>query len=119
MPATTVLFHHPANISAAYLFGNGQTLVTHGNTTNVLQDKWTIEHIGLLERGARAGQWSRIINTLESSLNGDPTWHFDHAQSAAVNKMLASTQTPAYWKKQLEQQDILLANGGDEKVVRN
>lgn len=101
-------FHHPANISAAYLFGNGQTLVTHGNTTNVLQDKWTIEHIGLLERGARAGQWSRIINTLESSLNGDPTWHFDHTQSAAVNKMLATTQTPAYWKKQLEQQDILL-----------
>jgi hypothetical protein len=91
-------FHHPANISAAYLFGDGQTLVTHGNTTNVLQDKWTIEHIGLLERGARAGQWSRIINTLESSLNGDPTWHFDHAQSAAVNKMLAAAQTPAYWK---------------------
>jgi hypothetical protein len=99
-------FHHPANISAAYLFGDGQTLVTHGNTTNVLQDKWTIEHIGLLERGARAGQWSRIINTLESSLNGDPTWHFDHAQSAAVNKMLAAAQTPAYWKKQLAQQDI-------------
>ena len=101
-------FHHPNNISAAYLFGDGQTLVTHGNTTNVLQDKWTIEHIGLLERGARAGQWSRIINTLESSLNGDPTYRFDHAQSASINKMLASTQTAAYWKKQAAQNDIVL-----------
>lgn len=101
-------FHHPENISAAYLFGKGQTLVTHGNTTNVLQDKWTIEHIGLLERGARAGQWSRINNTLESSLNGDPTWHFSHVQSAAVNKMLAAQQPAAYWTRQLQQQDVVL-----------
>lgn len=101
-------FHHPENISAGYLFGNGQTLVTHGNTTNVLQDKWTIEHIGLLERGARAGQWSRINNTLESSLNGDPTWHFTHAQSAAVNKMLAAEQPAAYWTRQLLQPDVVL-----------
>ncbi|QEC42807.1 HEAT repeat domain-containing protein [Pseudobacter ginsenosidimutans] len=100
-------FHHPDNISAAYLFGDGQTLVTHGNTTNVLQDKWTIEHIGLLGRGARAGQWSRIINTLESSLNGDPTYHFDHAQSASINKMLSATQSKEYWKKQLAQKDIV------------
>lgn len=100
-------FHHPDNISAGYLFGNGQTLVTHGNTTNVLQDKWTIEHIGLLERGARAGQWSRMNNTLESSLNGDPTYHYDHAQSAATNKMLAARQPLAYWQKQLAQQDII------------
>lgn len=101
-------FHHPNNISAAYLFGNGQTLVTHGNTTNVLQDKWTIEHLGLLERGARVGQWSRINNTLESSLNGDPTYHFDHTQSASVNKMLATNQPAAYWKKLLSQPDMVL-----------
>lgn len=101
-------FHHPGNISAAYLFGNGQTLVTHGNTTNVLQDKWTIEHIGMLERGARAGQWSRINNTLESSLNGDPTYHFDHPQSAAINKMLTASQPAAYWKKLLAQPDMVL-----------
>lgn len=101
-------FHHPGNISAGYLFGKGQTLVTHGNTTNVLQDKWTIEHIGLLERGARAGQWSRINNTLESSLNGDPTFHFSHAQSAALNKMLAAQQPAAYWTRQLQQPDVVL-----------
>jgi hypothetical protein len=99
-------FHHPNNISAGYLFGNGQTLVTHGNTVNVLQDKWTIAHIGLLERGARVGHWSRINNTLESSLNGDPTFHFDHPQWEMINKMLVASKPVAYWKKQLSHTDL-------------
>jgi len=66
---------------------------------NVLQDKWTIAHIGLLERGARVGHWSRINNTLESSLNGDPTFHFDHPQWEMINKMLVASKPVAYWKK--------------------
>jgi len=99
-------FHHPNNISAGYLFGNGQTLVTHGNTVNVLQDKWTIAHIGLLGRGARVGHWSRINNTLESSLNGDPTFHFDHPQWEMINKMLAANKPAAYWKNQLTHPDL-------------
>ncbi|WEK33660.1 MAG: HEAT repeat domain-containing protein [Candidatus Pseudobacter hemicellulosilyticus] len=101
-------FHHPENISAAYLFGKGQTLVTHGNTTNVLQDKWTIEHLGLLYRGARAGQWSRLNNTLESSLNGDPTWRFQAAGSGTLNKLLAGPGTVADWEKQLLQNDPVM-----------
>ena len=41
-------FHENDYIAGQYIFNDGQTLVAQGNTRNVLQDRWTIEMIGLL-----------------------------------------------------------------------
>lgn len=63
-------------LAAYYLFNRGNTIVAQGNTRNVLQDRWTIEFIGLLSHGVRVGQYNRLIATLEGHLMGDPTVHF-------------------------------------------
>ncbi len=74
MRATTVLFHENDYIAGQYIFNDGQTLVAQGNTRNVLQDRWTIEMIGLLSHGVRAGQYNKLIASLEGHLFGDPTF---------------------------------------------
>lgn len=63
-------------LAAYYLFNRGNTVVAQGNTRNVLQDRWTIELIGLLSHGVRVGQYNRLIATLEGHLMGDPTARF-------------------------------------------
>lgn len=69
-------FHEDDCIASEYIFNPGATLVTQGNTRNVLQDRWTIEMIGLLSHGVRAGQYNRLVATLEGHMIGDPTMHF-------------------------------------------
>lgn len=69
-------FHEAGNIAGYYIFNDGNTVVTQGNSRNVLQDRWTIEMIGLLSQGVRVGQWNRLIATLEGHIIGDPTFHF-------------------------------------------
>lgn len=66
-------------------FNDGKTIVAQGNSRNVLQDRWTIEMIGLLSQGIRVGQWNRLIATLEGHIIGDPTFRF----SVAVPHTLA------------------------------
>jgi len=67
-------FHQTGYVAGYHIFTDGKTVVTQGNTVNVLQDKWSMELIGMLAEGARIGFWQREIQTLESHLVGDPTY---------------------------------------------
>lgn len=67
-------FHQPGYVAGYHIFTDGKTVVTQGNTVNVLQDKWSMELIGMLAEGVRIGFWQREIQTLESHLVGDPTY---------------------------------------------
>ncbi len=67
-------FHKPGYVAGYHIFADGGTVVTQGNTVNVLQDKWSMELIGMLAEGARIGFWQKEIQTLESHLIGDPTY---------------------------------------------
>lgn len=78
-------FHLPGYVAGYYIFNDGKTIVAQGNSRNVLQDRWTIEMIGLLSQGIRVGQWNRLIATLEGHIIGDPTFRF----SVAVPHTLA------------------------------
>lgn len=91
-------FHQDSSIANGYIFGKGKTLVAHGNTVNVLQDKWTFELMGLLQEGVRIGNWAALNNTLESHLIGDPTFRFN--SKATVNEdLIAKNNDLAFWKK--------------------
>lgn len=101
-------FHHPANIAGAYLFNAGSTLVAQGNTTNVLQDKWAIEQIGLLKYGVRVGLWACQSNTLESHLLGDPTWHYTSSSVDLNQQIVLNKNKVNYWKNQFTKNDPVL-----------
>ena len=101
-------FHQPENISAAYIFRPGNTLAVHGNSVNVLQDKWTIEQIGLLNHGVRIGTWAAMINTLESHVSGDPTWRFASIYSDLNSTIKVNKNNPAYWESILTKDDPAL-----------
>ncbi|MDQ6481843.1 HEAT repeat domain-containing protein [Dyadobacter sp. LHD-138] len=89
-------FHQAGNVAGAYLFSKGNTLAVNGNSVSVLQDKWLLEHAGLLDSGVRIGNWNKLINTLESHLIGDPTYHFASGESRVdVNKLLIPGRTSA------------------------
>ena len=76
-------------VAGYHLFGDGETIVTQGNTVNVLQDKWSIELIGMLAQGARIGFWHNEVLTLECHLNGDPTYFFSAPKAKQFNRDLA------------------------------
>lgn len=67
-------FHQKGYVAGYHVFADGNTVVAQGNTVNVLQDKWSMELIGMLAEGARVGFWQKEIQTLESHLIGDPTY---------------------------------------------
>ncbi|MBQ8672885.1 MAG: HEAT repeat domain-containing protein [Bacteroides sp.] len=96
-------FHEDDYIAGSYIFSGGNTLVAQGNTRNVLQDRWTIEMIGLLSHGIRVGHYNRLIASLEGHLIGDPTVRFAPVEA---NDLSASISTraadKAYWEGQLE-----------------
>lgn len=64
-------FQEGEYIAGAYIFNSGKTIVTQGNTVNVLQDKWSSEYIGLLSLGLRIGHWHKYVQSLETHLFGD------------------------------------------------
>lgn len=73
-------------IAGCHIFNGGRSIVAQGNTTNVLQDKYEDELIGMLHLGYRVGQWQKMLPYLESHLLGDPTYRFSHvATDADVN----------------------------------
>lgn len=109
-------FHQPDNISAVYIFRPGNTLAVHGNSVNVLQDKWTIEQIGLLQHGVRIGTWAGMNNTLESHVSGDPTWRFASAYSD-LNSLITVNNNPAYWETILAKNDPALQSLALQKLV--
>lgn len=69
-------FYMDHYIAGSYIFNEGNTVVTLGNTVNSLQDKWPDELIGLLAHGVRVGVWAKNVNYLETHLIGDPTYRF-------------------------------------------
>lgn len=92
-------FHEDDYIGGEYLFNPGATLVTQGNTRNVLQDRWTIEMIGLLSHGVRAGQYNRLVATLEGHMMGDPTVRFAPLESNTLSAdMTLRKGDRAYWE---------------------
>lgn len=95
-------FHQPGYIAGYYIFNDGNTVVTQGNTQNVLQDRWTIEMIGLLTYGVRVGQWNRQIATLEGHLQGDPTFHFTPSVANTLGEdIVLRSVDNALWEKNL------------------
>ena len=96
-------FHEEDYIAGQYIFNEGNTLVAQGNTRNVLQDRWTIEMIGLMSHGFRAGQYNRVIASLEGHMFGDPTMRFAPVEEntwsvdATVRK-----SDKAYWEGLLD-----------------
>lgn len=93
-------FQLPGNIASAYIFDKGNTVVAHGNTLNVLQDKWTIELTGLLQQGYRVGTWACLTNTLETHLVGDPTYRFSAVPASSPDDPFALHAADIkYWQK--------------------
>lgn len=90
-------------VAGHYIFNPGKTLVCQGNTRNVLQDRWTIEMVGLLSHGLRVGQYNRQVATLEGHLLGDPTVHFTPVQANSLTTdVVLHAHDAAFWRKQLE-----------------
>lgn len=97
-------FHKPGNIAGYYLFGPGRTVVTQGNTVNVLQDRWTYEMVGLLSYGIRVGQYNRLIASLEGHILGDPAFRFCPVEANDVSRAITlHREDDAYWRELLEQ----------------
>ena len=96
-------FHGEDYIAGHYIFNDGQTLVAQGNTRNVLQDRWTIEMIGLLSHGVRAGQYNRLVATLEGHLIGDPTLRFAPVDANTLTTdMTLCKGDRTYWEELLD-----------------
>lgn len=91
-------FHEDDYIAGEYLFNAGGTIVAQGNTRNVLQDRWTIEMIGLLSHGVRVGQYNRLVATLEGHLMGDPTVRFAPIEDSTLSvDMTLHKADGSYW----------------------
>jgi HEAT repeat protein len=90
-------FHQPGYVAGYHIFSEGNTVVTQGNTVNVLQDKWSMELVGMIAEGARIGFWQKEFQFLESHLIGDPTFRLTPGsvagdrsrEAAALNRNLA------------------------------
>lgn len=96
-------FHRPGSISGYYIFGDGKTVATQGNTVNVLQDKWTYEAVGLLSVGCRVGEYNRLVATLEGHLIGDPTFHFNPAPDMDFKGEIVRHRDDAkYWHRHVD-----------------
>ncbi len=87
-------FREDRYIAGEYIFSGGNTLVTFGNSVNVLQDKNSTDLLGMLAMGFSVGEWAREINILESHIIGDPTFRFSGEEASRIN--LNTTQGD-YW----------------------
>ena len=64
-------------MATRYILTEGSgTIVSFGNSVNVLQDKSSSDLLGLMAVGCRIGEWARMVNILESHIIGDPTFRF-------------------------------------------
>lgn len=100
-------FHVDDYIAGAYIFGDGNTIVTQGNTVNSIQDKWPDEFLGLLGCGLRVGQWGRHVHFLETHIIGDPTYRFANGMESESDINRAITiggKDAGMWKKMLNNQ---------------
>lgn len=94
-------FHKDKYIAGAYIFDEGETAATIGNSVNVLQDKWSDRYLGLAGLGMRLGNLVKYNTYLESHFIGDPAFHFTSAVAGLdANEMLS--KPASWWKKQLK-----------------
>lgn len=91
-------FREDRYIAGEYIFSGGKTLVTLGNSVNVLQDKSSGDMLGLLGLGFRVGEWARMTNILESHIIGDPTFRFADNKRAQID---FNSTNADYWLKVL------------------
>lgn len=101
-------FHRDGYVAGYHIFNDGKTVVTQGNTVNVLQDKWGEQLIGMLTLGARVGFWQKEVATLESHLCGDPTFAFTPAEKdkdvlsgSKLNNALAKERGVEFWSGEI------------------
>ncbi|NTU95598.1 MAG: HEAT repeat domain-containing protein [Bacteroidales bacterium] len=103
-------FHRPGYIAGYHVFGEGNTIAAQGNTVNVLQDKWSLELLGLLAEGARIGFWQKEFQYLESHLIGDPTYQFAQLgskEAKVLNTRLATKGGEmSAWKSYLKSNKV-------------
>ena len=97
-------FYEDEYIAGAYIFNDGKTIVTQGNTVNTIQDKWPDEYLGLLSLGLRIGHWGKYVHFLETHIIGDPTFRF--AKNGKVDFDINAALTVEknnipFWKKAL------------------
>lgn len=96
-------FQRPGCIASYYIFNDGRTVATQGNTVNVLQDRWTYEMVGLLSHGVRVGQYNRLIATLEGHIVGDPTFRFKPVEPNSLSAdMTALRNKMKVWEKYMQ-----------------
>lgn len=99
-------FHRDDYVAAYHIFGGGSAIVAQGNSVNVLQDKWTIELLGMVNIGARIGFWQREVQFLESHLIGDPTYSFYSHRRAEINRELAINRfNRSEWSEYYQEED--------------
>jgi len=109
-------FNKDEYVAGYHLFNDGRTVVTQGNTVNVLQDKWAEELIGFLALGMRVGMWQKEIATLESHLVGDPTFRFTQGGSpvdsktvdALAERLISGKKDPGFWQELLKDKEPTL-----------
>lgn len=97
-------FYEDEYIAGAYIFNDGKTIVTQGNTVNTIQDKWPDKYLGLLNYGLRVGQWGKHTQFLETHIIGDPTFRFakNISDDLDINQALTTHHNDIeFWKKQL------------------
>jgi len=95
-------FNNDIYVAGAYIFGDGDCVVTIANSVNSLQDKWCDKYIGLLGLGMRVGNMVKYNPYLESHIIGDPTFAFAPITDLKydINQSLTSP-SPSFWKEQL------------------
>ena len=102
-------FYEDEYIAGAYIFNDGKTIVTQGNTVNSLQDKWPDEYLGLLSHGLRIGLLGKYVHFLETHMIGDPTFRFAPNSKVNFNINAALTQQKnniSFWKKALNNPSV-------------
>lgn len=102
-------FYEDEYIAGAYLFNDGQTVVTQANTVNTIQDKWPDKFLGLLDHGLRIGQWGKYTHFLETHILGDPTFRFakNSAGDFDINDALTTHRNDnRFWRKALASPDV-------------
>ena len=87
-------------IANRYIMSGGNSVVSLGNSVNVLQDKSSADLMGMLSLGYNVGQWQQQINILESHVIGDPTFAF--APSYKMERPDLKNTSIKYWKKYLD-----------------
>ncbi|MDR1370493.1 MAG: HEAT repeat domain-containing protein [Dysgonamonadaceae bacterium] len=95
-------FYEDEYIAGAYIFNDGKTIITQGNTVNTIQDKWPDEFLGLLNAGLRIGLWGKQAPFLETHLIGDPTYRFANHSTVRfdINEAIAlHGNDKSYWLK--------------------